>query len=87
MSTLAEGSVEALRARLHGALLSAGDTGFEEATRLWNGMISKTPAFVIQAADTADVVAAVNFARHRGVAVSVRGGGRDSPGPRWRTGG
>ena len=43
-----------------------GDAGFAEATRLWNGMIDKTPALVVQPTGAADVVAAVRFARERG---------------------
>jgi hypothetical protein len=36
------------------------DAGFEGATRLWNGMIEKTPALVVQPTGTADIVAALS---------------------------
>ena len=42
---------------LEGRLLRPGDDGFAEATLIWNGMIEKTPALVVQPAGTADVVA------------------------------
>jgi hypothetical protein len=75
-----EAAVEALRAGLRGPLLRPGDPGFEEATLLWNGLIEKTPALVVQPTGTADVVCAVEFARDQGVALSVRGGGHNVAG-------
>jgi FAD/FMN-containing dehydrogenase/pimeloyl-ACP methyl ester carboxylesterase len=73
-------SAEELRGDLAGALLMPADAGFDEATRLWNGMIEKTPALVVQPAGTADVVAAVDFAREHDLALSVRGGGHNIAG-------
>ena len=80
MSTSTDETVAALRPRLRGALLSEGDSAFTEATRLWNGTISKTPAAIVQPEDTADVMAAVDFARRRGLPISVRGGGHNIAG-------
>ena len=80
-------AIEALRARLRGSLLLPTAPGFEEATRLWNGMIRKTPAVVVQPTGTADVVAAVEFARTHGVPLSVRGGGHHIAGTALTDGG
>ncbi|QLG61885.1 FAD-binding oxidoreductase [Halorarum salinum] len=79
-TTLPEETVEAFRQRLRGPLLSPGDEGFEEATRIWNGMIEKTPALVVRPTGTADVVAAVNFARDDDLLLSVKGGGHNIAG-------
>jgi FAD/FMN-containing dehydrogenase len=76
-TTLIEETVDALRQRLRGRLLLPGDEGFEEATLLWNGMIDKTPALVVQPTGTADIVASVNFARDQRLALSVRGAGHN----------
>ncbi len=86
-ASLTEESVEALRGRLRGPLLFPQDPGFEDATRLWNGLIEKTPALVVQATGTADVVAAVQFARGPGLALSVRGGGHNIAGTALADGG
>ena len=72
-----EEAIDALRERLRGPLLTPGGDGFEEATLLWNGMIDKTPALVVQPTGTADVAAAVDFARDHGLALATRGGGHN----------
>ena len=74
-----EAFVEALHKALTG-LLGPGDPGYEEATRLWNGMIGTRPAHVVKPAGTADVVRAVRYAGERGLPVSVRGGGHNIAG-------
>jgi FAD/FMN-containing dehydrogenase len=86
-SLATEIAVNALRERLRGPLLFPGDDGFAEATRLWNGLIEKTPALVVQPTGTADVVHAVNFARDQRLAVSVRCGGHNVGGTALADGG
>jgi FAD/FMN-containing dehydrogenase len=82
-----EETADLLGQRLRGALLAPDDTGFEDATRLWNGMIEKTPALVVQPTGTADVVAAVDFAREHDLELSVRGGGHNIAGTALADGG
>ncbi|WP_129115885.1 FAD-binding oxidoreductase [Halegenticoccus tardaugens] len=86
-TTLTEETVEAFHQSLRGPLLSPTDEGFEEATRIWNGMIEKTPALVVRPTGTADVVAAVNFARDHGLLLSVKGGGHNIAGTALADGG
>jgi hypothetical protein len=45
-----EGAVQALRARLHGPLLRPDDAGYEEARKVWNGMIDRRPALIARCA-------------------------------------
>ncbi|HJT04944.1 MAG TPA: FAD-binding oxidoreductase [Pseudonocardiaceae bacterium] len=73
------GVIDACR-EVYGPLRTPRDTGFAEATQLWNGIVTKAPALVVTAAGTADVVEAVNFAREHGLALSVRGGGHNIAG-------
>jgi FAD/FMN-containing dehydrogenase len=63
-----------------GELIWPDDPGYEQARRVWNGMIDKHPALIARCADEADVQAAVNFARERGVLLAVRGGGHNVAG-------
>ncbi len=69
-----------LATQLHGGLLQPGDAAYDEARRLYNGMIDKRPAYIVRCADAADVVAAVNFGRTQGLLIAVRGGGHSGPG-------
>jgi FAD/FMN-containing dehydrogenase len=73
-------AAEALRGRLEGAVLLPRDDGFDDATRLWNGMIAKTPALVVQPAGAEDVASALEYARVHDLPLSVRGGGHNIAG-------
>lgn len=73
-------TVEAFGQQLRGTLLTPRDEGFDNATKIWNGMIEKTPALVARPTGTADVVTVVEFARAHELALSVRGGGHNIAG-------
>ena len=69
-----------LRASLRGELIQPGDASYEEARKVYNGMIDRRPALIVRCADAADVIAAVNFARECNLLVSIRGGGHNAGG-------
>jgi FAD/FMN-containing dehydrogenase len=69
-----------LRTAFRGKLIVPGDDEFDEARRVWNGMIDRRPALIAQCSGVADVIAGVNFARTHGLLVAVRGGGHSWPG-------
>ena len=77
---LEDAAIQKLRASLHGPLLCPGDANYDEARKVWNGMIDRRPALIARCAGVADVIAAVKFARTHDVLVSVRGGGHNIPG-------
>jgi hypothetical protein len=79
-SRLAEATAEELRARLRGELICLQDAAYEEARKVYNGMIDRRPAAIIRCADVADVIAAVGLARDEGLDLSVRGGSHSVPG-------
>jgi len=74
------GALVALKSQLRGPLLVAGDAGYEDSRTLWNAMIDRHPAAVVRCAGVADVVSCVQFARERGVLLSVKGGGHNVAG-------
>jgi len=43
---IGESDISALRARLRGPLIQAGESGYEEARALFNAMIDRRPALV-----------------------------------------
>ncbi|HKR49990.1 MAG TPA: FAD-binding oxidoreductase [Pseudonocardiaceae bacterium] len=70
---------EPLRA-FDGSLLSPDNPGFEEARRMWNGMIDRRPALIARCRTTRDVSAAIRFARGAGLPISIRCGGHNVAG-------
>src|SRR5579859_5703854 len=80
-------TVEAFGTSLRGALLRAGDEGYDAARQVWNGMIDKRPALIARCAGVADVIQAVTFARTHSLLVSIRGGGHNITGSAVADGG
>src|SRR6059036_1424294 len=69
-----------LRAQMAGPVLAPSDPAYEDARRVHNGLIDRRPALVARCHGTADVQAAVRFARERGLEIAVRGGGHNVAG-------
>ena len=81
---------EALQAFIEGVrgvVLTSGDPGYDDARGIWNGLIDRRPALIVQCTGAADVVDAVNFARERGLLLSVKGGGHNVAGNAVNDGG
>ena len=68
--------LDLLHPQFEGDLLTPASPGYDEARKVWNGVIDRRPAIIARCTSTADVVAAVNAAREHGLIVSIRGGGR-----------
>src|SRR6202140_2530437 len=77
---LEEEAVEDFAVALRGSLLLPADDKYDEARKVWNGMIDRRPALIARCAGVADVIAAVRFARAHGIMLSVRGGGHNITG-------
>src|SRR5271168_3567459 len=73
-------SFSALAQDFRGHLVSPTDAGYDDARKLYNGMIDKRPRLVAQCVDVADVIAAVNYGRDNGMIIAIRGGGHNGPG-------
>jgi FAD/FMN-containing dehydrogenase len=70
----------ALRSRLRGEVIGREDPGYDEARRVWNGLVDRHPAAIARCADTADVVQAVLVSHAHRPTVAIRGGGHQVAG-------
>jgi FAD/FMN-containing dehydrogenase len=74
MTQLAEAGFDELRTSMQGTVLAPGEVGYDDARRLWNAAIDRRPAVIARCQSAADVSAAVNFARKKGLEIAVRCG-------------
>lgn len=72
--------LEQLQRRLLGALLTPSSPGYDQARRIWNAMIDRRPAVIVQCTETEDVRQALLFARAHRLLTAVRGGGHSVAG-------
>jgi FAD binding domain/Berberine and berberine like len=77
---LKDEAVASFAQSLRGPVIGRDHTDYDEARKLYNGMIDKRPLLIARCADAADVVAAVNFGRDNGLPIAVRGGAHNGPG-------
>jgi FAD/FMN-containing dehydrogenase len=77
---LNEAAIARFRTNLRGKVLQPSDAGYEEARKVFNGMIDKRPALIVRCTVVSDVILAVELARETDALVSVRGGGHNVTG-------
>ena len=69
-----------LKNTVKGRVLTRDDTGYDEARQIWNAMIDRRPAMIVQCAGTDDVPLAIAFARRNKLDISIRGAGHNIAG-------
>jgi FAD/FMN-containing dehydrogenase len=74
------GPIQRLAEVFSGELVLPHDPSFDQARRVWNAMIDKRPSLIVRPLGTADVLAAVGFARQNGLPVAARCGGHSVAG-------
>lgn len=72
--------IESLKGRLRGELIVPGDADYDEARRIWNGLIDKRPGAIARCTGAADVTACVNLVREHRLTFSIRAGGHNVAG-------
>ena len=73
-------SLADLRSTFSGRILTAADADYDAYRQVIYGGIDKHPAAIALAKTSADVAAAVNYARDNGVELAVRSGGHSAAG-------
>jgi FAD/FMN-containing dehydrogenase len=72
--TARELDTTALEGQVRGQLIGPDHPGYDAARQIYNAMIDRRPSLIVRAADVADVIAVVNFARETGAPLAVRCG-------------
>lgn len=78
--TINQNQIDNLRTTLRGELITPADDHYAEVCQIWNAMIERKPALIIQCQETSDVVKAVQFAKKNRLLISLRGGGHNIAG-------
>src|SRR5436309_4718156 len=86
-ATLNPEATQAFQEGLRGPVLRPGDPGYDDARSIWNALIDRRPALIVQCSGAADVVDAVNFARVQGLTLSIKAGGHNVAGNAVNDGG
>jgi FAD/FMN-containing dehydrogenase len=87
MNIQAANAREQLKGIVKGSVLIPDEPSYEEARQIWNAMIDRRPALIVQCADANDVAPAIAFARKNKLEVSIRGGGHNIAGNALTDGG
>jgi FAD/FMN-containing dehydrogenase len=74
LGTFGAALADGIQGTFSGDLYRPGDPGYDDARRVWNGMIDRRPALVGRPADEAGVQQLVNLAREERLPLAVRGG-------------
>ncbi|MGH8637391.1 MAG: FAD-binding oxidoreductase [Burkholderiales bacterium] len=80
MKATFEHDLPGLRSRIAGRIVLPQDDGYEEVRRIWNAMIERRPALIVQCAATEDIRQALQFARSHQLEIAVRGAGHNIAG-------
>jgi FAD/FMN-containing dehydrogenase len=75
-----ESALDDFRETFTGQVIMPADSAYGAARVVWNAEIDRHPAMIARCLNTADVSAAVSFARQQGLEISVRGGAHNMSG-------
>lgn len=62
---------QSLRGQFKGDLLQVCDPGYEEARKIWNGMVARRPGLIARCVDENDVRTAIRIANDTGTVLSI----------------
>ena len=80
MKTQSNKIIEKLKDKVKGQIVLPDDPHYNKVREIWNAMIDRRPAVIVQCAEADDVSHAISYARENGLELSIRGGGHNIAG-------
>jgi len=80
MATLNNRAIEELKRHVKGQIVLPADPSYDDVRKIWNAMINRRPAVIVQCKGPDDVPHAIQCARQNGLEISVRGAGHNIAG-------
>jgi FAD/FMN-containing dehydrogenase len=80
MTTLLNETLGKLKTNVKGHVVLPDDPSYDEVRSIWNAMIDRRPAVIVQCAKASDVSHAIAFARENRLELSIRGAGHNIAG-------
>jgi FAD/FMN-containing dehydrogenase len=77
---LEDRAMDAMLSEFQGEIILPESPEYDNARRVWNGMIDKYPKMIVRPTSVEDVIVVVNFIRELALPVAVRGGGHNVAG-------
>jgi FAD/FMN-containing dehydrogenase len=80
MNTQSREKIESLKGKIKGQVVLPDDLNYNTVRKIWNAMIDRRPAVIVQCAEAGDVPHAIAYARENDLEISIRGGGHNIAG-------
>jgi FAD/FMN-containing dehydrogenase len=77
---LSKATIQAFAEKISGKLLQPGDPEYDEARKVYNGMIDRHPRLIARCNSVEDIVEGVQFARENDLLLAIRGGSHNAGG-------
>jgi len=77
--TLSE-TISSLKKKIKGKVIMPQDRDYNEARQIWNAMIDRKPAVIVQCGNADDAGLALRYARENDLEISIRGAGHNIAG-------
>ena len=87
MSNIDNNLIDQLKSNIDGTVVLPQDSNYDDVRSIWNAMIDRKPAVIVQCASAADASKAFTFARENGIEFSIRGAGHNIAGSSLNDGG
>jgi FAD/FMN-containing dehydrogenase len=72
--------IETLKNNVKGQVVLPDDPSYNDVRVIWNAMIDRRPAVIVQCAEADDALHALSYARENGLDISIRGAGHNIAG-------